>query len=203
MHDGQNLFDDKTSYVGEWGVDETLDSLAAKVIVIGIAHGNEKRIDELTPFAHAKYGGGKADAYLDFVVNTLKPYVDANYRTQRGKKQTFIGGSSLGGLVSYYAVLKYPKVFGGALVFSPSFWFSKQIFTLSEQTKKINAKLYLLCGDAEDAEMVPDMQRMTQIITSKSCFKPGNLSEKVVAGGKHNEKLWRAHFANAYLWLFK
>nr|WP_317126117.1 alpha/beta hydrolase-fold protein [Flavobacterium rhamnosiphilum] len=68
MHDAQNLFDAKTSYSGEWNVDEKLDSLKAQVIVVGIEHGNDKRIDELTPFKNEKYGGGKADSYLEFIV---------------------------------------------------------------------------------------------------------------------------------------
>ena len=88
MHDAQNLFDAKTSYTGEWNVDETLDSINAQVIVIGIEHGGDKRIDELTPYKNAKYGGGKADDYLDFIVKTLKPKVDATYRT----KTQFFGG---------------------------------------------------------------------------------------------------------------
>ena len=56
MHDAQNLFDASTSYAGEWNIDETLDSINAKVIVIGVEHGGDKRIDELTPFKNQKYG---------------------------------------------------------------------------------------------------------------------------------------------------
>ena len=82
MHDAQNLFDAKTSYVGEWNIDEKLDSLNAQVIIVGIEHGNEKRIDELTPFKNAKYGGGNADNYLRFIVETLKPEIDKKYRTK-------------------------------------------------------------------------------------------------------------------------
>lgn len=67
MHDAQNLFDAKTSFSGEWNVDEKLDSLKAPVIVVGIEHGNEKRIDELTPYKNEKYGGGNADDYLDLL----------------------------------------------------------------------------------------------------------------------------------------
>lgn len=89
MHDAQNLFDSQTSYVGEWNVDETLDSLNAKVIVIGIEHGGEKRIDELTPFKHEKYGGGQANAYLDFIVNTLKPKIDATYHQNQREKHRY------------------------------------------------------------------------------------------------------------------
>ena len=117
MHDAQNLFDKKTSYAGEWQVDETLDSLKAKIIVVGIEHGGDQRLMELTPFVHPKHGGGKADLYVDFIVKNLKPYIDENYRTKKSAKNTCIFGSSLGGLTSFYAVLKYPKIFGKAGIF--------------------------------------------------------------------------------------
>jgi predicted alpha/beta superfamily hydrolase len=201
MHDAQNLFDAKTSYVGEWNVDETLDSLNAKVIVVGIEHGNDKRMDELTPYKNEKYGGGKADAYLDFVVQTLKPEIDKKYRTKTDAKNTMIMGSSLGGLVSFYAVLKYPGVFGKAGIFSPSFWFASAIYDLAQQTPKINADLYFLCGDAEDENMVADMKRMSAIVLQKNGDCKKCVSETVIKGGKHNEKMWRENFAKAYLWL--
>lgn len=201
MHDAQNLFDAKTSFVGEWNVDETLDSLNAQVIVIGIEHGNDKRIDELTPYKNEKYGGGRADAYLDFIVHTLKPQIDTKYRTKTNAQNTIIMGSSLGGLVSFYAILKYPKVFGKAGVFSPSFWFSSEIYSLAEKQEKIKEKIYFLCGDDEDKEMVPDMEKMVGIVSGKHP-KSKDLNKKVIVkGGKHNEKLWRENFAKAYLWL--
>ena len=103
MHDAQNLFDAKTSYSGEWNVDEKLDSLNAQVIVIGIEHGNDKRLEELTPYKNEKYGGGKATDYLEFIVKTLKPKIDKTYRTKPEKKNTTIMGSSVGGLTSFYA----------------------------------------------------------------------------------------------------
>ena len=81
LHDGQNLFDSKTSYSGEWNIDEKLDSLNAQVIVVGIEHGNEKRMEELSPYKNEKYGGGNADNYLEFIVKTLKPKIDKLYRT--------------------------------------------------------------------------------------------------------------------------
>lgn len=201
MHDAQNLFDAKTSFVGEWNVDETLDSLNAQVIVIGIEHGNDKRIDELTPYKNEKYGGGKADAYLDFIVNTLKPEIDKKYRTKTNVRNTLIMGSSLGGLVSFYAILKYPNVFGKAGVFSPSFWFSPDIYALAEKQQKMKAKIYFLCGDAEDTEMVPDMNKMDDIVSEKRCDCKHLTKKVIVEGGKHNEKLWRENFAKAYLWL--
>lgn len=204
MHDAQNLFDAKTSYVGEWNVDETLDSINAKVIVIGIEHGNDKRIDELTPYKNEKYGGGNADAYLDFIVNTLKPKVDATYRTKTTAKNTAIFGSSLGGLVSFYAAIKYPKVFGKVGCFSPSFWFGrKEMNELLAQTKDFDAKVYFLCGDNEgDADVIPDMQNVEHWVNTKRCQCKKLNKEVIVKGGQHNEKLWRESFKKAYLWLF-
>lgn len=201
MHDAQNLFDAKTSYSGEWNIDEKLDSLKAQVIVVGIEHGNDKRIDELTPYKNEKYGGGNANNYLDFIVKTLKPHIDATYRTKPKAKNTIIMGSSLGGLVSYYAILKYPETFGKAGVFSPSFWFSNYIYTLTEQTAKIKTKIYFLCGDKESDDMVKDMTKMERLLDTKRCYCLHLTKSKIVKGGEHNEKLWRDGFVKAVLWL--
>lgn len=156
MHDAQNLFDSKTSYAGEWNVDEKLDSINAQIIVVGIEHGNDKRMEELTPFKNEKYGGGNADAYLQFIVKTLKPEIDRTYRTKTKtkNKNTIIMGSSLGGLVSFYAVLKYPEIFGKAAVFSPSFWFSNKIYAFANENKKLKTKIFFMCGDNESEDMV-------------------------------------------------
>ncbi|SHJ09661.1 alpha/beta hydrolase [Flavobacterium terrae] len=202
MHDAQNLFDKSTSFAGEWNIDETLDSLNAEVIVVGIEHGNEKRIEELTPFKNEKYGGGNADNYLDFLVKTLKPQIDKTYRTNKKVEVTTIAGSSLGGLVSYYALLKYPDVFGKAIIFSPSFWLSNEIYTLTENSPKINTKMYFLCGDNEDEAMVNDLNKMTDLLKRKvNSFS--QIEIQVIEGGQHNEKLWREAFPKAYLWLLK
>ncbi|RZJ75482.1 MAG: alpha/beta hydrolase [Flavobacterium sp.] len=199
MHDAQNLFDAKTSYSGEWHVDETLDSLKAQVIVIAIEHGNDKRLDELTPFKNEKHGGGNADAYLDFLVNNLKPYVDKNYRTRSGGDNTIIMGSSLGGLVSYYAVLRYTKVFGKAGVFSPSFWYTDDIYKVTEATPKIKGKLYFMAGDSESDDMVPDLEKMLVLVRERTSKK--NVKSVIIPGGKHSETLWSEEFVKAYLWL--
>lgn len=204
MHDAQNIFDAKTSYVGEWNVDEKLDSINAQVIIVGIEHGNGKRIDELTPYKNAKYGGGNADNYLRFIVETLKPEIDAKYRTKANTKNTGIIGSSLGGLVSYYAVLKYPGIFGKAGVFSPSFWFNrKEINELTQKTQNLKAKIYFLCGDNEgDADVIPDLKTIDRLIAEKRCDCLNLTKVTIVKGGQHNEKLWRDGFVKAYLWLF-
>jgi alpha-glucosidase len=201
VHDAQNIFDAQTSYAGEWNIDEKLDSLNAQVIVVGIEHGNEKRLEELTPYKNEQYGGGKAEAYLDFIIHTLKPEIDKNYRTKPDPKNTCILGSSLGGLVSLYAVMKHPEVFGKAGVFSPSLWFSEQIYTDLKALPEFKAKVYLLCGDHESENMVRDINRLEYAINEKRCYCLHLNKLKIVPGGQHNEKLWRDGFVKAYLWL--
>jgi alpha-glucosidase len=201
MHDAQNLFDAETAYAGEWNIDEKLDSLKAQVIVVGIEHGNEKRINELTPYKNEKLGGGNGDNYLEFIVKTLKPQIDKTYRTKTNPSATSIMGSSLGGLISYYALLKYPEVFGKAGVFSPAFWFNPEIFELTKNTRKLNSKIFLLCGDNESKEMVPDVDKMEFLISDKRCSCMHLTRKRIIKNGQHNEKLWRDNFVKVYLWL--
>ncbi|WP_084157744.1 alpha/beta hydrolase [Flavobacterium frigidarium] len=201
MHDAQNLFDDKTAYSGEWNVDEKLDSLQAELIVIGIEHGNDKRISELTPYKYEKYGGGDADNYVDFIVHTLKPRIDSMYRTKANRKNTLMMGSSLGGLVTLYSGIKYPNVFGKIAVFSPSLWFSKKIFKAVSFSKKIPEKLYLLCGDNEDEAMITEIDKLESTLITDTKIKSKNLKKVVIKKGQQNEKLWRDHFVDAILWL--
>ncbi len=205
MHDGQNLFDDNTAFAGEWQVDETLNRFyldGKKIpIVIGIDNGGSRRIDELTPWINPQYGGGEGKLYTRFIVETLKPYVDSAFRTLPDRKHTAIMGSSLGGLLSFYAALKYQDVFGMAGIFSPSFWFSDSVWRFVRMhPAKQQIRLYLLCGGNESTEMVPDMMAMKDSLLSAG-FANENISTKVVPGGQHNEKLWREAFGKAWLWL--
>jgi len=200
MHDAQNLFDKALSFAGEWEIDETLDKLQLPLIVVGIAHGNEKRLEELTPFPHEKYGGGNADAYLDFVTQTLKPHIDNNYRTKPQREHTGMMGSSLGGLVSFYAPIRHPEIFGKVGVFSPSFWISDEIYHLMERTPFYPARIYMLCGDAESDHLVGDIQRMQALLLPKTVSE--QLVVKIIPEGKHNEDFWKSQFGEAAVWLF-
>ena len=210
MHDGQNVFDDVTSFSGEWGVDEALDTLGLKTkecIVVGIDNGGDKRLNEYCPYefnlrgiaVNNKSNVGEGGKYVDFIVKTLKPFIDKKYRTLKDSKNTFTAGSSMGGLISMYAVLKYPKVFGGAGVFSPAFWVGPRIFDdIKAKGKKVNAKIYFYAGDEEGESMVPMTIRafneMHRVSKSKMC-------EVIRAGGKHNEPRWRMEFPLFYEWL--
>lgn len=201
MHDGQNVFDHTETERREWHVEEKLNNLHGDAIVVGIEHGGDKhRIDEMTPFANDTHGGGHADDYLDFIINILKPYVDSNYRTLSDKQHTTIFGSSVGGLISFYALLKYPDVFGNAGVFSPSFWFSHEIYDYIKTVDSIEGRIYIMAGDRESNAMLSDIAEMEQLIQQRTA-NPAQIYKKVVHNGQHNEKLWRKEFADAYKWL--
>jgi predicted alpha/beta superfamily hydrolase len=205
MHDGQNLFDAATAFAGEWEVDETLNNFAGQgikvPIVVGIDNGPD-RIGEYTPWTNPDYGGGDGEKYIRFIVETLKPYIDQNYRTLPGRENTGLMGSSLGGLISHYGGLAYQNVFSKAGLFSPSYWYSDSIWAFTHQNgKQEDMRFYQLCGDSESSGMVGDMQRMNDSLVSIG-FSQDNIFNKIVAGGHHNEKLWREGFGEAYLWLF-
>jgi metallo-beta-lactamase class B len=203
MQDGQNLFNEKTAPFGEWGVDECLDTLQQKIgkecIVVGIDNGGDKRTTEYNPYDNPKYGKGEGKLYVDFLANTLKPYIDSRYRTKKGSLNTYIAGSSLGGLISLYAVMKYPTIFGGAGVFSPAFWLAPEIYSDAEKFSTPTVlKFYLYAGGKENTNMVGDMQKMVDILQKKERY----ILRKVVNPlGQHNEVSWRQEFADFYKWL--
>lgn len=209
MHDGQNLFDAQTSFAGEWQVDETLNTLFEQgdygIIVVGIENGGASRLDEYSPWENPQYGGGEGTAYIDFIRNTLKPYIDENYRTISGPKYTGIMGSSMGGLISFYGAIEHQEVFGKAGCLSTSFWFADEVYEhLSATGKEEEMRIYMLAGDGEvsgSVNMVEDMYRMQD-----SLFAVGFSAEESFAinhsDGQHSEWYWAREFGEVYLWLF-
>ncbi len=210
MHDGQNLFDAATSYAGEWGVDETLDSLRALgdpgAIVVGVDNGGEHRMQEYNPWAFAQFGPGEGDAYVDFLVKTLKPYVDRHYRTRPDRRHTGIAGSSMGGVISLYAALKYPAVFGRVGVFSPAFWTAPALYALARGAHPApGTRIYMVTGGREGTapdSVVRQHQRMVDTLTAAG-FTTADLDAVVRPDGEHAEWFWRREFPAAYEWLFR
>jgi predicted alpha/beta superfamily hydrolase len=206
MHDAQNLFDDATSFVGEWGVDEALDELARtrgfEAIVVGIDHGDGERIHELSPWTNPKYGPAQGERYMAFVVDTVKPFIDARYRTRPGRESTAIIGSSMGGLISHYALLRYPQVFGKAAIFSPSYWYSGEVYAqTTAHPWPRDTRTYFYIGGREGDESVPDVERMIALLGTQD-HAARDITLHVEPGAEHNERAWRAEFARAVAWLF-
>ncbi|SDF07139.1 alpha-glucosidase/metallo-beta-lactamase class B [Mucilaginibacter pineti] len=203
MHDGQNLFDEYTSGYGEWGIDEFMEKLSPQeqCIVVGIDHGGDYRISEYDPY-DSNYGKGRGDDYIQFLIKNLKPYIDAHYHTKTDAAHTAIAGSSMGGLISMYAVLKYPKVFGNAGVFSPAFWIAPDIYQLAKQQAITNkTRFYFVCGSAEGEYMVTYMQKMADIVRQKG-VSTKNSPVVIIKDASHNEKQWNGDFPDFYNWLF-
>jgi predicted alpha/beta superfamily hydrolase len=210
MHDGQNLFDDATSFVGEWGVDEAMDQLAKEgieAIVVGIDHGGEHRFCELTEWPRPGAPPPEGREYLAFVVKVVKPYVDAHYRTRPDRKDTAIMGSSLGGLISHAAAFEYADVFSKIGEFSPSFWYAPAAYDLSAKQKlPPGTRIYMVCGDHEGSDQKDHDETVANMIRMEAMLRreqPGlRLRSVVRAGGEHNERFWRAEFPAAMRFLF-
>lgn len=207
MFDGQNLFDDATSYVGEWGVDETMDALAREdgfeAIVVGLDHGNEQRVHELIPYPNERFAPAQGGEFLDGLVKVIKPLIDASYRTLPDRANTAIIGSSLGGLEADYAIHRYPDVFGKAGVFSPAYWVAgDQPYAEARKARlPADARVYLYMGGKEGDSALPDAQRMAAVLR-ETMPSPGSVTLHVVDGAEHNETAWRAEFPRAVRWLF-
>ena len=207
MHDGQNLFNEQTAANGEWGVDECLDSLQKQTgkecIVVAIDNGGDKRLSEYTPYDfnyNKNIVKAEGKLYVDFIVQTLKPFIDNKYRTKKSAEFTSIAGSSLGGLISYYAIIQHPDVFGSAGIFSPSFWLSQKVFTDTEQfATKLNSKFYFYGGNKESTTMVSDIKKVTTLLGKKN--DNYRITTLVDPNGLHNEQNWRREFAAFYKWL--
>lgn len=206
MHDGQNLFDANTSFSGEWRVDKTLNHLARetrfKVIVVGVDHGNNARVNELSPWSHEDYGSAEGDDYLNFLADELRPKINRHFRTLPERQHTCVIGSSMGGLMSHYAVHRRNDVFAKAGILSPSYWFSKEVFKFtSDCPVSSDTKMYFLMGMQESEAMVAGFDRMVQQLEHSS-HPQQHLKVKTVADRGHSESFWAEEFESVIRWLF-
>lgn len=210
LQDGQNVFDQYTSFAGEWAVDETLNELHAQgrdlggCIVVAVDNGGPRRLDEYAPWPNPRSRrGGEGEQYVQFLAETLKPYVDKHYRTQPEAASTGIMGSSMGALISLYAALRYPAVFGRVGVFSPAFWFAGQslLAFVAQHPPRADARFYFLAGTREGLTMLPLMAAVRDAL-HEAGLPPAQLSYHALPDGQHAEWFWRREFAAAYAWLF-
>ncbi len=199
MQDGQNVFDEYSAANGEWQIDETLDSLTAlgqpESIVVAIENG-PKRLNEYNPYDNERFGPGEGAAYVRFMAKSLKPYIDKNYRTRKEPSATMLAGSSMGGLIAYYAMLAYPDVFGKGGIFSPSFWVAPAISGYTDSVSaKVNGKLFFYIGGLEGSRAVEDMYKVMQHLGTHSSALVYAVTDP---GGQHNEAAWRKWFPEFY-----
>ncbi|MBS1535802.1 MAG: alpha/beta hydrolase [Bacteroidetes bacterium] len=208
MQDGQNLFDNQTSFSGEWQVDETLNSLFNQgdygAIVVGIDNGGANRLNEYSPWVNAQYGGGQGDAYMQFLTQTLKPYIDANYRTRTEPSLNALIGSSMGGLIATYGACAYPNAFQKVGSMSPAYWFclnDLNSYINNSVSGLQNHRFYFVSGTNESSSMVPDINTIKNNLTLKG-LTAANTRTKFDSYGVHSESYWRGEFGALYQWLF-
>ena len=223
MQDGQNLFDNATSFAGEWGVDEAMETLAhqegLEAIVVGIPNKGHKRLAEYSPFVDSQLGGGLGDKYVSFVANTVKPIVDRDFRTLPDQPNCGIMGSSMGGLISLYAFFHCPDVFGFAGVMSPSLWFGHgRIFSYVRDADYHPGKIYLDVGTREHGnddwtgvfarrtrsrKSYARVRRLKRILVSKGYRPIHDLLHIEEKWANHNEAAWRRRLPKALQFFIK
>lgn len=205
MHDGQNLFDAASSFVGEWGVDEAMEALpddCIPAIIVGIDNGGVDRINEYSAWNNPQYGGGEAAEFAAFIIETLKPQIDALFRTLPSRNYTAVVGSSLGGLLAMYMVMEHGDVFGRAGVMSPSFWFTDGIYELAETHPVLaQTRIFMLGGTNESATMVSNMQQMREVLLDRG-YPEDELRLEAHTYGQHTESYWGGEFTEVFKWLF-
>jgi predicted alpha/beta superfamily hydrolase len=206
MHDGQNLFSNQESFAGEWEIDEAMLAFEEDgyngAIIVAVDNGGSFRIDEYTPYSNPEYGGGDGDAYADFIVNTLKPAIDMEYRTLPERDHTGIMGSSLGGFISFYTGMKYQTVFSKVGIFSPSFWFNDSIYDFAEEMgKQADMKFYFLAGGQESSGLESEIENMITLLQAEG-FQDEEINFQFVSNGQHSEWFWAQEYPDAFDWLY-
>lgn len=207
LQDGQNLFGPRGPY-GSWAIDKSLERLARQgmtnIIVIAVDHGEEERIHEYMPYNTERFGEGKGKNYVKFMTEKLIPYVNNKYNVKTGYENTGIGGSSMGGLISLYAGMKKPNMFGKMMIFSPSMWISDEIY---EEAKKFHprqhTKMYLYAGGKESEDHLPNVKKLEAVLRKKETYHEYfGFDLSVNHFGKHSESYWSLEFPRAVEWLF-
>lgn len=198
MHDGQNLFDPTTSFGGvDWGVDEAMTecikaNIIQEAIIVGIANTAD-RMSEYTPFPDPKHKGGNGASYVKFIVKELKPRIDKEFRTLKSRENTFIGGSSLGGLISLYAGINNPETFGGIIAISPSIWWSNGgiiKWLVDNGIENYKGKIWLDMGTREGEEAINYTRLLAKELSEKAPDFKG-LHYREFPGGTHSEGAWK------------
>jgi predicted alpha/beta superfamily hydrolase len=203
MHDGQNVIDPATSSFGvDWQIDETADALIKKksippLIVVGI-YSTSDRFKEYTP-------GETGDAYVRFVVNTVKPFIDSTYRTKRDRKNTIVGGSSAGGIISFMIVWEHPEIFSKAICMSPAFKSPGSLTmkfdyvkVVAGSKKRENVFFYIDNGGVGlESQLQPGIDEMISALKSKGYKEPKDFAYIVDSNARHFEADWAKRFPNA------
>ncbi|MBC7607904.1 MAG: alpha/beta hydrolase [Burkholderiales bacterium] len=206
LQDAQNLFNENAKY-GNWEIDKKLAVMSeykiGKIIIIAIEHAEQDRIKEYN-VGKTVLGVGQGKKYIRFITDTLKPFIDKQFRTKVEREFTGIGGSSMGGLVSIFSGLMYPEVYGKLMIFSPSLWVVPKIdFLTSDFSEPGDTKIYLYAGGNESATMIQHVKKFKKnMIENEFVADKMKINLSINLKGKHNETYWSDEFPKAIEWLF-
>lgn len=211
LHDGQNLFDGRTSYVVNrtWRAHSTADLLTREnliepVILVGVANTGTRRMAEYTPTRDPRLGGGEGGRYGRLLVEDLKPCIDSRFRTLSDPANTALGGSSLGGLITLALGLEYPDIFGKLAVMSPSVWWDNRslLGLVNAIRAKPPLKIWLDMGTAEGLRHLRDTDLLHRRLALRGWKDGVDLKYLRVAGAVHDEDAWAARFDQVLRFLF-
>jgi predicted alpha/beta superfamily hydrolase len=204
MHDGQNIIDPRTSSFNiDWQIDESADTLIRKeyidpIIIVGI-YNTQDRSEE---YSEDSLGY----VYMKFIIDSLKPFIDKNYRTLDDRENTATGGSSSGGLISFILPWEYPTVFSKSACISPAFKIDKYDFVnnvVSDKGEKKKLKFYIDNGnDALDTKLQPGVDEMLNALIEKGFLEKQDYYFFKDLDGSHNESSWSKRFWRALIFMF-
>jgi enterochelin esterase-like enzyme len=221
LHDGQNLFEEAKSYAGSWHVPRTIDRLDGEglpLVVAAPANGGAKRIWEYAPFVDRKHGGGGAEHHLAFLMETVVPIVRSGFAVSSRREEQAIGGASLGGLASLWALFRAPGEFGRVLAMSPTTLLAgESLRAFVRRARPVEARIYLDCGLEEGRRKrrwkwplphfrptayVRRVRRLRRALEAKGFREPESLRYLEAEGGTHSEAAWGRRLPDAlrYLW---
>ncbi len=219
LQDGQNLFDPATAFMRSWHAERALDRHArdgAPVIAVAIPNSGVRRIHEYAPFRDRRYGGGGGATYLAWILATVQPWIEKQFRVARGRETTAIAGASMGGLISLFAYARFPEHFGLVGGMSPSLFFGDEALTRwIERHPLAPGRIYLDIGTLEGrrnrrrktAPKSPSgamrrLRKLRRVLEGKGFRRGSDLAWIEEAGGRHDETAWSRRLPGMLDFLF-
>ena len=216
LNDGQNLFESSTSFTGvEWRVGETAGrmidrKLIPAMIFVGIDNARDERIKEYLPYrsVNPPVFRPRGERYPEFLIHEVMPYMAQHYRLAKGPQNTALGGSSLGGLISLYAILVAPGVFGYALLESASLWVAnRRILRDCRGVRPWPQKMFVGVGTREVGRDDKDLQTVENVLELERTLRRSGMDERrlqveIADGATHSEGAWAARFPDALSFFF-
>lgn len=213
MHDGQNLFDGRTSFIEgrTWQMCEHADAAieageVEPLVIVGIYNTGDRRLAEYTFERNWQMGGGEADSYGLLITRELMPFVASQYRIRTDRVSTGLGGSSLGALVTLFLALRHPHAFGRLAVLSPSVWWNHKSILgyLNEHAPQVweRPRIWLDVGDREGHRTLRDAEQLARRLVANGWRNGDDLHFELVAGGTHDEASWATRVRPMLRFLF-